>query len=317
MRGLLVLFLLGITLVLGWNAGFSLLFRVSFLLAVGLVLGPLWVWTHLRQVEGKIEASPRQVQVGQQVDVRIELRNRSFLPKPWLELRLNSNLPTVPKAMVAYLPGGSVRSWSFYLPCPRRGEYFLGPLVLGSRDPLGLFQRELTLGPAYDLQVYPITVDLPSSVLGAAQTASGESPLLAPLGVTPPVRGIRDYLLGDSFNRIHWLTSVRMRKLMSKELERESSQDIWILLDMEGGIHAGEGQESTEEYGVTLAASLAKAFLEANRSVALATWDESFHLVLPSKGTAQLWRILETLSVVAARGREPLFRLMAQVEEHC
>ena len=315
MRSLWVLVILAIVLVLGWNSGFSLLFRVSLLLAVGLVLSRLWVWWNLRGVKGSIETSTTRVQAGQRLEVRIEVENPSLLFKPWLLLQLKSDLPQVPPTKMLALPNRSARTLSFSLPCPRRGWFHVGPAVLSSQDPFGLFQREITLGTQQDLLVYPKTVGLAPSIL-EAPTPGLESLSLGRAGETPLVRGVREYLPGDSFGRIHWPSSARMGKLMSKDLEGEASHDVWLLLDMEGRGHGGEGDESTVEYGVTVAASLCKAYMEAGRSIALATWDRYLQVVPPDTGTPQLWRILEVLSTLAGRGNVPLSRLMAQTEQH-
>ncbi len=315
MRSLWALVILTIALVLGWNSGFSLLFRASLLLAVGLVLSRLWVWWNLRGVKGNIETSTTRVQAGQRLEVRIELENPSLLFKPWLLLKLKSDLPQVPPTKMLALPYRSARTFSFFVPCPRRGWFHLGPAVLASQDPFGLFQREITLGTQQELLVYPKTVGLAPSLL-EAPTPGLKSLSLGRVGETPLVRGVREYLPGDSFSRIHWPSSARMGKLMSKELEGEASHDVWLLLDMEGRGHAGESDESTVEYGVTVAASLCKAYMEADRSIALATWDRYLQVVPPDTGTSQLWRILEVLSTLAGRGNVPLSRLMAQTEQH-
>src|SRR3990170_96049 len=315
MRSLWVLVILAIVLVLGWNSGFSLLFRVGLLLAVGLVLSRLWVWWNLRGVKGNIETSTPRVQAGQRLEVRIELENPSLLFKPWLLLKLKSDLPQVPPTKMLALPYRSARILSFSVPCPRRGWFHLGPVVLASRDPFGLFQREITIGTQQELLVYPKTVGLAPSLL-EAPTPGQESLSLGLAGETPLVRGVREYLPGDSFSRIHWPSSARMGKLMSKELEGEASQDVWLVLDMEGRGHAGENDESTLEYGVTVAASLCKAYIEADRSIAMVTWDRYLQAVPPDKGTPQLWRIMEVLSTLTGRGKVPLSRLMAQTEQH-
>src|SRR3990172_7652397 len=315
MKSLWVLVILAIVLVLGWNSGFPLLFRVSLLLAVGLVLSRLWVWWNLQGVKGNIETSTTRVQAGQRLEVRIELENPSLLFKPWLLLKLKSDLPQVPPTKMLALPFRSARTLSFSVPCPQRGWFHLGPVVLASRDPFGLFQREITVGTQQELLVYPKTVGLAPSLL-EVPTPGQESLSLGRAGETPLVRGVREYLPGDSFGRIHWPSSARMGKLMSKELEGEASHDVWLLLDMEGRGHGGEGDESTVEYGVTVAASLCQAYMEADPSIALATWHRYLQVVPPDTGTPQLWRILEVLSTLTGRGNVSLSRLMAQTEQH-
>ena len=44
-----------------------------------------------------------------------------------------------------------------------------------------------------------------------------------------------------------------------KMFELDPASDIWIILDLEKGVHVGEGDESTEEYSIRIAASLTGA----------------------------------------------------------
>src|SRR5207247_947233 len=73
----------------------------------------------------------------------------------------------------------------------------------------------------------------------------------------PETGGVRDYNTGDSFGRIHWGLSAKHQRLMSKTFEQPLTTDLWILLDLDRNVHFGEGEESTVEYAVSLAASMA------------------------------------------------------------
>ena len=70
---------------------------------------------------------------------------------------------------------------------------------------------------------------------------------------------IRPYVHGDAINRIHWLTSVRHGELHVKEFELDKTADLWIYLDLERHWHRGEGEDSTEERAVTVAASIVRS----------------------------------------------------------
>ncbi|MEZ4612148.1 MAG: DUF58 domain-containing protein [Caldilineaceae bacterium] len=50
--------------------------------------------------------------------------------------------------------------------------------------------------------------------------------------MTTNAAGVRDYYPGDSLNRIHWPTTARMRRLMTKEFELIPRRDIWLYLDL-------------------------------------------------------------------------------------
>jgi uncharacterized protein (DUF58 family) len=60
---------------------------------------------------------------------------------------------------------------------------------------------------------------------------------------------------------------------------------------------------STEEYGVTIAASLAKYFLRHQRAVGFVAYGHEREIVQPDRGERQLQRLLQVLAVLRAEGR--------------
>jgi uncharacterized protein (DUF58 family) len=153
--------------------------------------------------------------------------------------------------------------------------------------------------------------------------------------VTTNVSGIRNYVPGDSFNRIHWASTARTGQLMVKEFELDPVADVWIFLDMEKRVQAGLSFDeipspalpevhweklpdftlppSTEEYGITIAASLSKHFLDQNRAVGLITYANAYHreIAQSDRGERQLTRIYEMLAVTQAHGAIPLTEVLA------
>ena len=125
---------------------------------------------------------------------------------------------------------------------------------------------------------------------------------------TPNVSSVRDYRPGDAFNRIHWPTSARTNRLMVREFELDPTADVWIVLDLNADVHAGSGLESTEEYAVTAAASLARHLLDQGRAVGLVSQTAT----LPAdRGPRQVERILEVLALVRASSPLTLAALLS------
>ena len=55
--------------------------------------------------------------------------------------------------------------------------------------------------------------------------------------VTPQAAGVRDYAPGDALRRIHWPTSARRDRLMTKEFDQDPQADVWIFLDAYAPVH--------------------------------------------------------------------------------
>ena len=88
------------------------------------------------------------------------------------------------------------------------------------------------------LVVTPATVDLPGFSPPTGYLPGGESVHRRTPYITSSVSGIRDYVPGDSINRIHWASTARTGRLISKEFELDPLADVWMFLDMYEDAHA-------------------------------------------------------------------------------
>jgi uncharacterized protein (DUF58 family) len=192
---------------------------------------------------------------------------------------------------------------------------------------LGLFRVTFDHRETQSILVYPPIIHLPELRLprGAA-TGAGRTSRRS-LDITTNAAGVRSFAPGDSINRVHWPTTARQDELMVKTFDLEPSGDLWIVLDLDAAVQAGVGEESTEEYGVILAASLSNRVLRENRAVGLVVYGTSAAqnggraeplptLVLPQKGAAHQWRILQALAVVHAGGNWPLERVLREMDRN-
>jgi uncharacterized protein (DUF58 family) len=122
---------------------------------------------------------------------------------------------------------------------------------------------------------------------------------------------VRPYEFGDSFNRIHWSSTARTGELMVKIFELDPASDIWVVLDLERPVHTGAGDDSTVEYGVSIAASIARYFLTANRTVGFLSFGRRFDAIDAERGIQQYTRVLESLAMARAWGDVPLADLLS------
>jgi uncharacterized protein (DUF58 family) len=89
-------------------------------------------------------------------------------------------------------------------------------------------------------------------------------------------------------------------------LELPAFTDPVISTDLRGGISHIGLPPSTEEYSVSISASLARYFLQEGRAVGLVSFARNFTLLPPDRSGRQLWKILEALALIKADGNLPL-----------
>ena len=313
LRVLLALFLIIVFMAISTNYG--LYYRLAYILSLILVLSYIWTWLNGHWVKVAVERNLKTTSVGGWLEERLSIANHSrYIPVGWVELREDSDMPDHGGGMVISLPRTSLGTWTLRTRCKQRGEFTLGPVSVISGDPLGFFRIKRVFSEPHSLLVYPTTTDLPNLFLPAGDLQGESMTRQFTHAVTPSAAGIRDYVPGDSFNRVHWKTTARVGKLMVREFELEHSTNLWIVLDMQEGVQAGKEEESTEEYGITIAASIAKKYLEAGRSVGLITYGDSELVVKANHGNAQLGLVLEGLTFIRGKGTTGLTEVLAAQE---
>lgn len=317
----------------------TLAWTVAYLFTGVVVISFLWSWFNLRRVRIGRYTRARRSQVGRMAEEQFEVINAGRLPKLWLEVRDHSELPQHDASRVlSSLGPRRRRRWIVRTTCIQRGRFRLGPLTLYSSDPLGLFPRQRELPFTSAMVVYPATLDLPGFVPPAGMLPGGDAMRRRTHYVTTNVSGVRDYVPGDSFNRIHWRSTARTGRLIVKEFELDPTADIWIVLDLDQHVHLeapwtppSQDAEpavlrhervgltlppSTMEYAVTVAASLVRHFVLQDRSVGFVAHGRHRELMQPDRGERQLSKILETLAVVNPTGSVPFAQVLTAEMEH-
>jgi uncharacterized protein (DUF58 family) len=295
-----------------FGTGFWLLFRVTYLFALAIPVAWLIAWYNTRHLEVSVDRRTDRGQVGQEAEEVIEVRNRFWLPKLWLDVEDPSDMPGHRSRRIIIVPPRRSRNWIAETKLTRRGLYDWGPLRVTSTDPFGFFRRTRTFGEAQQILVYPPVVDLPHFQAPPANLPGEGRFRRRTHYVTPNASGIREYAPGDAFNRIHWRSTARTGKMMVKTFELDPASDIWVVLDLERRIHFGTGDESTEEYAVRAAASIARHYLTENRSVGLISFGRSLRVLEPERGGNQMTRILESLAMASAVGDAPLGNILME-----
>jgi uncharacterized protein (DUF58 family) len=320
-----------VSLLAGLITGRTFFFNVAYAFVALLLFSFLWAWSGANWLRLARQTRARRAQVGRYMEERFTVRNTSLLPKLWLEVYDQSSLPGHRAShVVSNLKSRAGASWLVRTLCIQRGEFQLGPLRIVTGDPFGLFEMERKISAMSRLVVYPSTVEIPEFALPIGILPGGDALRRRTHYITSNAAGVRDYVPGDSINRIHWRSTARRDRLIVKEFELDPLADIWLMMDAERTVHFGEyaptdadaermpwetgGSFSlpptTEEYTVAVAASLARHFLQKDRSVGFLTYGQRRELIQVDRGPRQLTKILETLAVVRARGTISLEQLL-------
>jgi uncharacterized protein (DUF58 family) len=332
-----LLLLLAASLLAGAATGGRLYYQLVYIWI--LVFVGSWVWSRLSLQGLQLQRTIRtaRAQVGQIFEERFELQNQGRFPKIWVEVIDESSLPgSEGSRVVTMVAGRQGRSFLARTRLLRRGVFTLGPTVLASGDPFGIFPARRSVPSEETLLVYPLMVDIDSFPAPPGLLPGGEALRRRTHQITPNAAGVRDYVHGDPLSRIHWLSSARRDQLTVKEFELDPLADVWIILDAsrfaQFSLPAEEEDPrvvdvlqrdyrpklppSTEEYSISAAASLARSILRRGRAVGLVAAGQHTTLLPPDRGGRQLGKILEELALLQARGNVPLRALVETQSKH-
>jgi uncharacterized protein (DUF58 family) len=316
-------------LLAGLFTGRAFFFTMAYVFGGLIGLSMFWAWLSVQWLSVSRRTRSNRAQVGHTLEETFSVTNRSWLPRLWLEVRDHSTLENHRAShVVPWMAGRETYRWSVATPCAARGEFQLGPMTFLSGDPFGLFTTPRHVDATSRVVIYPATVpvhrfDLPMGVLSGGDAQRQRTHV-----ITTNAAGVREYVGGDSFNRIHWKSSARRDELMVKEFELDPLVDIWIFVDFDAGALVEDPSvrrirnvgpvitttptipPSTEEYAVVAAASLTQYFLTSERAVGFVAYTPTRVVHQPERGPRQLNRVLETLAPARSLGTTTLANML-------
>lgn len=312
----LIVVLVVVASVYQWPA----LHPIIYSLVAFLLLAFLWSRVSVKGLAVERGLASDRVQVGQSATERITIVNRGFLPKLWVEARDFSSLPGHRISRVVHLGAHGRATWTRSTVCWQRGRFRMGPLALSSGDPFGIFNVRQTVPIAHELIVFPAIIDVSGVPLPAVNLQGGRTRQRLTSVATPAIAGLREYTPGDPLNHISWNATARLGRMMVKEFDPDPTSDVWIVLDLDADYqYAATGRSespqpgdpiqwlrSTEDYGVTIAASLAQRCINEGREVGLIVSRGQSIRMMPDRVERQWLRVLETLATASAFGSKPL-----------
>jgi uncharacterized protein (DUF58 family) len=249
------------------NRAQAFMWAMAALLSASLLTGFAWPRWLVKRLKVS-RSGPHRGEEGESVQFQVRVSNTGWLPRFMVEVvdrlpfagLVNPSAETQVLGVVAYLPGRSCQDFPVPVLCEKRGYYELGPVGLASSFPLGLNEARLVQSESrHPLTVYPRLFHIVSLPLRGAPSQIHRGGYLLPEGAgAAEFSGLREYRRGDNPRHVHWPTTARLNELMVREYEPLASACLTIVLDQAAASNLGQGRESTFEYAVRIAASMAR-----------------------------------------------------------
>lgn len=244
---------------------------------------------------------PTVAYAGETVTLGVEVWSRS--PMPRLHLSLEDELPQWIERdgavePLSLAPGGTA-SADYRVRLLKRGRFEFGPARVVAPDPMGLFSFATPVIAAGEMLVRPCPEPLEATVSSGTDRFGTSDPSVAIVqGAGLELDGVREYVPGDPLRRLHWATLARTGQLAVVDYLEPRAMDLVLALETTRGTEAGTGLETTLEYLVRVAASLAPVSIRNGASLELLT--SSGPVVPAGRGAGQLERVLDALALAEA-----------------
>ena len=280
-----------------------------------LVLSAILPWYSLRslQVERQVLLpGSAQLELGgpledETVEVKLKVTNNGRLAKHFIKVLEDCPFDQPEKHQRAFLVTNlspkSITAFSYTATCYRRGYYPSANITLQSSGLLGLMVRRCTFQLPLKLTVYPQYYQMEG--LPAADAAWADWGHAIKSSAPDEFYGSREYQHGDPLRYIHWRNTARLGHFMLKEFEQASQGSVAVVF--ETGHDFGTGRETTLEYSIKIAASLAKLGADSGRQIDILAGETPLH-------HAEWREAMDYLAHLEAGGKASLAELTAALE---
>jgi uncharacterized protein (DUF58 family) len=177
--------------------------------------------------------------------------------------------------------------------CERWGGYLAGGMSLHAPGPLGLIRFEQAVDPAVRVRVYPRPESVRALPRPAATHVGAGNYVTRTRGEGLEFADLRPHVPGDRLRQVNWRVSARRGRLHVNEYHPERNADVVLFLDAFTDTRDEAG--GTIDMTVRAAAALAAAYLRTRDRVGIVGFGGVLRWVLPSAGTTQAYRILDSL----------------------
>ncbi len=193
------------------------------------------------------------------------------------------------------LPGGGRETVRYRVIPSRRGAHVIGSHHVRYPSPFGFWIRQITIPAELPVKVYPdvqavrayellARQDRDPSAQRASRRRGGESEF----------ERLREYRRGDEFRSIDWKATARRQKLISREYQLESNQNLLFVLDAGRLMTARSAGLSLFDHALNATLMLSHVAARAGDQVGLLAFsDEIKSYAPPARGAGAARHIVQ------------------------
>ena len=295
--------------------GFDLSMRLAYLLLILIMIS--WVWSRVgaANMKASVNRPTGPFSVGDTLTERIVIQNSNGAPKAWVEVEDKTTLPDVEfREVTNFGLMVTFKRVDMEASLTQRGEYDLGPLVIRASDPFNLFPRDIEFEGVDKVLVYPRVLPMPDLAASRVLLADGHSRRQRMNVLSTDVATVRQYADGDPIGRIHWLTTARTGELMVKQFDQGSAGEMWVIFDQHVDAQAGNGKDSTDEYGATIAASVVDKYTRSFTEVGYVAYGSHTLMATPDHTASHRENILRHIAASRPTGDTPIIQVLAALD---
>jgi len=315
-RGISLLLAVIILIAIAWNTDITMVYIFFVIALVMFILSYIHMRLNMPNVDVKRLAQEAAFE-GEILNINMAIRNNLSRGSSFFEL-LDSFPGAQPgkentSLFMLGINAKEEQNFNYTIECYKRGLWEIGPIRMISQDALGCFRMKKVLNVVSDVMVYPSLFRIfafPPLASGSVSWMGVETAKIS--GDSHEFFGIREYQRGDAISRIHWPSTAKHNRLIVKQFERSAIQEATIVMDLKKGNDIGVGKETTLEYAVKIAGSIAKFLMDSGVFVQIMGYTKEAIVVPFGKGESHKYKILEYLAMVRPEG---VFTLRETLEE--
>lgn len=240
---------------------------------------------------------PDVFSIGRQNPVGIELRSvagRRLKVAVNIDLFDYADADALPLSLK--VPRKGRQSTRFTVQPNRRGAYNLGATHLRYRSPLGLWIRQQTVSTSAAVRVYPDVHAVRDYELLARQDKHHAlSRTSRRLGGESEFEQLREYSRDDEYRSIDWRATARAGKLIARQYQLESDQNVMFVLDAGRLMTAESNGLALFDHSLNAMLMLAHVAVRGGDKVGmLAFGSEITGFVPPSGGKVAVSKLIQT-----------------------